>query len=82
MTVQAEKRVLPTHPDAVVADPDTSLAPALDRDIDAGGVRIQSVLRQFLHRRGRTLDRLAGRDLVRDGVRQDLDRATHTASTP
>ena len=62
MPRQRQRQVIRRHAAAIVADPDQRLAALGDGDLDPGGTGIQRVLDQFLDRRGRALDHLAGRD--------------------
>ncbi len=73
MPLDRELRVLGVHALAVVFDADQLLAPQLDRDRDAGRGRVERVLDQLLHDRGRALDDLAGGNLVREVQRQTMD---------
>ena len=68
-----EPRVLGRHALAVVLDADQRPAALLDGHGDAAGAGIERVLDQFLDDRGGPLDHLAGRDLVGERGRQDLD---------
>ncbi len=57
------------HAGAVVSDADERTAAGLDLDGDARRPRIERILDELLHGRGRPLDHLAGGDLVdQDGV--------------
>ena len=62
-----------TIPAAVVGDADAALAAPFDRHAHDAGARVQGVLNQLLHDRGRPLDDLARRDPVGDVVRKDPD---------
>ena len=73
VAVQTHQQVLADHAAAVVGDADAALAALFDRHRHRAGTRVQRVLDQLLHHRGRPLDDFAGRDLVRDVVRQDAD---------
>ena len=73
VAVQAHEKVLADHAATVVGDADAALAAPFDRHRHRAGTGVQRVLDQFLHDRGRPLDDFAGRDLVRDVVRQDAD---------
>ncbi len=61
-----QPRVLRHHPFAVVLDAHLFLAAELDVDRETPGAGVDRVLDQLLDDRGRTLDDLAGRDLVRE----------------
>ena len=67
------------HPLAVVFDADELLAAELDGDGDAARAGVERVLDQLLDDRGRTLDDLAGGDLVGEVRRQAMNLA-HAAS--
>ena len=69
VALDRELEVLRGHAGAVVDDADEPASAALDRDLDRAGAGVDRVLDQFLHRRRRTLDHLAGRDAVdEDGI--------------
>jgi hypothetical protein len=72
--LESEARVGRRHPGAVVLDADQRLAAQLDRDRDAPGARVEGVLDQLLHDRGRAFDDLARGNLVRNLRRQLADR--------
>ena len=55
-------------PRAIVADADQAYAAFFEVDVDPRGAGIERVLDEFLDHGGRTLDDLAGRDLVDEGV--------------
>ena len=65
---EGEQCVVAVHPAPVVADPQQEPAPLFDIYVDGRRAGIERVLDQFLHRRRRTLDHLAGGDLVSDGA--------------
>ena len=75
-----ESRVFWRHALAVVLDTNQGPAALLDGHGDPSGTRIERVLDEFLDDRGRPLDHLAGRDLVGERGRQDLD--LHVRSSP
>ena len=77
MPVEREQRVLPAHADPIVGHSDASLAAALDVDIDARRPGVQGVLDQLFYDGGGPFHHFAGGDLVRNQIRQDLDRARH-----
>src|SRR5579885_3110562 len=58
---------------AVIADTDVTDAAAPDIDLDAARAGIQAILHQLLDDRSRTLDDLAGRDLVDQLIRKNAD---------
>jgi hypothetical protein len=72
-------RVLGRHPLAVVFDEHKLLAAELDGDADAPCARVDGVLDELLDDRGRSLDDLAGGNLVRQLERQPAD-ARHSHS--
>ena len=77
--IHAHDRVLAHHAPAVVGNPDAPLAAPLDRHAHRPRTRVDGVLDQLLHDRGRALHHLARRDLVGHMVGQDPDpRARHT----
>src|SRR4029077_10323715 len=55
---------------------DEPLPARLDVDPDAARTRVQRILQQLLHHRGRTLHHLAGSDLVGNDFGKDVD-STH-----
>jgi len=63
------------HPRAVVRDRNQGRAPIPDFDPNRGRSGIETVLDQFLHHRGGTLDDLAGGDLVDQRVREEANSA-------
>ena len=69
VALDRELEVLGGHAGAVVDDADEPASAALDRHLDRAGAGIDRVLDQFLHRRRRALDHLAGGDAVdEDGI--------------
>ncbi len=75
MTFEGEQSIVADHAMAVVGDADEFAAAGFDLDTDASGAGVNGVLKQFLDDGGRTLDDLAGGDLVRDLVGEDVDAA-------
>ena len=71
--VKADEEVLADHSAAVVGDADAAFAAPFDRHAHDAGARVEGVLDQLLHDRGRPLDDLARRDPVGDVVRKDPD---------
>jgi len=61
---------------AVVDDRDELEASAGQSHPDAGGPGVDGVLAQLLHHAGRSLDDLAGRDLVDERIAEVMD-STH-----
>ena len=78
MPLERRLRVLAGHAVPVVAHADEGPAAALDLDLDAARARVERVLEQLLHDRGRPLHHLARRDLVDEIVGQ----ARRTAPRP
>ena len=66
-------RVLPPHAGPVVGDPHEGEPAVLQVDLDRAGPRVEGVLEQLLHDRGRALDHLPGGDLVHEPRREHLD---------
>ena len=64
MTLDRQPRIAGLHPFPIVFDANLLLASELDVDRQPPGPGVQGVLDQFLDDRGRTLDDLAGGDLV------------------
>ena len=62
---QRQRQVGGRHPAAIVGDPDQPLAATRDGHLDAPGAGVERVFHQFLDRRGRAFDHLAGGDAVR-----------------
>ena len=76
MALQRELRVFPIHARAVVAHANQRLAAVLQLDPDGVRAGIERVLDELLHDRTRTLDDFAGRDLIGDIPREQLDART------
>ncbi len=70
MPSQRERQVLRRDAAAVIAHPDAPSPAGFELDLDTPRPRIQAVLDELLDRRGRTLDHLAGRDLIDQERRQ------------
>ncbi len=69
VALDRQRKILRRHAVPVVDDADELAAAGLDGDLDGAGARIDRVLDQFLHGRGRTLDHLAGGDAIdQDGI--------------
>ena len=66
MALDGERQLIGRDADAVIDDLDARDAAAGQNDLDTGGAGIQRVLNQFLDRRRRALDDLAGGDAVND----------------
>ena len=70
MAQHRQRQPVGVHAASVVAHLDAVDAAAVEGDGDARGAGVERVLHQFLHRRRRALDHLAGGDAV-DGVRRE-----------
>jgi hypothetical protein len=64
MTFKRQQRVVAAHPGAIVSHRDPGDAALADRYADLCRLRVQGVLDQLLHDRGRALDDLARSDLI------------------
>ncbi len=73
MTDQRQPGFLGRHTAAVVHHADEPPPARLDLDIDAVGAGVDGILGELLDHRGRPLDHLTSRDLVREGLRQHVD---------
>ena len=80
VAMHREPRVVGRHALAVVLDANQRPAALLDGHGDPACAGIERVLDEFLDDRRRPLDHLAGRDLVGERGRQDLD--LHVRSSP
>ncbi len=84
MTLHRQRQFLGIHAVAVVDDLDESAAAILERHVDARRTGIDGVFHQFLDRRCRALDDLAGGDAIDDVGREKANRhgrnATRTAA--
>ena len=69
-------------PRAVVGDADALDAARREIDVDLRRAGVERVLQQFLQRRRRPLDDLAGGDLVDQQVGQRVDRRPSAAAGP
>ena len=74
VTLDRESELVRRHAAAFIDDGDQGFAAILDGDLDPAGARVESVLDQLLHGRGRALDYLAGGDPVDQGFREPTDR--------
>jgi hypothetical protein len=81
MTLDSQPGVLRGHPLAVVFDADQTLAAELHGDGDAPRPRVERILHQLLDDRGRALDDLARRDLIRQVIWQSMNLAHLVPST-
>src|SRR6202041_3642141 len=70
MALESQQRVIMVHAAAVIGHADHALAARFDLDANRVRARIEGVFKQLLHHRRGTLDHLAGRDSVRDVLRQ------------
>src|SRR5271155_1066824 len=75
MTLEGEHGIVAYHAASVVGDLDQLLAARLNVDLNARGARVQRVLEQFFHHRGRALHHLAGGDLVGDVLGEYVNAA-------
>ncbi len=73
MTFEGEFRVRTRHPVTVVFDRHELLPAEIDDDGDSRGAGVHGVLDELLHDRGRTLDDLAGGNLVGEVGRETMD---------
>ena len=73
VALERQRQLLRRHADAVVADADQRASAVAQVDGDGGGAGVERVLDQLLDGGGRTLDDLAGGDLVDQMVRQPAD---------
>ena len=64
MALESESSVLRTHSHAVVTNADQTLATSLCPNRDRRRPRVQRIFQQFLEHGSRTLDNLAGGDLM------------------
>src|SRR5258708_35225152 len=74
MTHKSDRKLVGGDPRTVVADPDRRPPRAPHVDVDASGVRVESVFQKLFDHRGRPLDHLAGCDRVRDLGSEQTDR--------
>ena len=75
VALDRQPRILRPHPFPIVLDADLFLAAELDVDREAARAGIDRVLDELLDDGRGTLDHFAGRDLVRELRRQEVDRA-------
>ena len=75
--VEGQQRVVPAHAAAVIDHPDPTLAAALELDPHLAGAGVDGVLEELLDQVGRSLDHLAGCNLVDQRVIEQLYRRTH-----
>ena len=73
VALERQRQLLGRHAVAVVRDPDQRRPAIAQIHRDRARRRVQRVLHQFLHRRRRPLDDLAGRDLVDERIREPTD---------
>ena len=66
MPLEAEQRIVPAHPGAVVGYANQAAPARPDFNGDFLGLGIQGVFHEFLHDAGRPLHHFAGGDLVGD----------------
>ena len=73
MSFDAERGVLPVHPLAVIGHSDEASAAGLQLHLEDGGTCVDRILDEFLHDACRSLDHLAGSDLVDHPVFEDAN---------
>jgi hypothetical protein len=73
VALERELRVLRPHSLAVVFDANEPLAPEFDRDADSCRARVDGILDKLLDDRRRSLDDLAGGNLVGEFRRETVD---------
>jgi len=73
VALEREKRVVPSHPRAVVAHPDALPAAIFREDVDGARTGVEGILDELLHDRRGALDDFAGRDLIGDRRRKHGD---------
>jgi hypothetical protein len=64
MAANGESQIFRRHARAIIEDADEPAPTLLEADLDASRAGIDGVLDQFLHRRGRAFDHLAGGNLI------------------
>ena len=74
VTLDGQRQLVAAHALAVIGDGDQRLAAFPQRDVDARRAGIDRILDEFLDRRRRPLDDLAGGDTVNNDTRQLADR--------
>src|SRR5262245_32418517 len=79
VTLDRQSSVVRLHSFPVVLDAEQLLSAQLDRDHDAGRMRIERVLDQFLDDGGWAFDHLAGGDLVGEMKWETMD-ARHSGN--
>ena len=77
MALEAYTGVAVAHAAAVVDDLDERAAGILDDELYLGGACVEGILEELLDCRGRTVDHLAGGDLVGHAVGQYVDDVAH-----
>ena len=75
VTLERQPRILRAHPIAVVLDAHEPLAAQLDVDLDAARAGVDGVFDELFDDRRRTLDNLAGGDLIGEVGGQEVDDA-------
>ena len=73
MPQKGSRRILSTHPAAIVGDPQIAHAAILNFNRDIAGAGVNRVFNQLLDDRGRTLDHLTRCDQLRHLPRQHID---------
>ena len=75
MALESQHGIVAHHAAAVIGDLDQLLSACLDLNANARCARIQRVLQQLLHHRRRTLDHLAGSNLVGNSLGKNVNLA-------
>ncbi len=70
MALNRENEFVPGHAGSIILDHDQAGAAVAQGCVDARGACVDRVFDQFLHRRGRAFDHLAGGDSVNNCFRQ------------
>jgi len=73
MALEGQERIVAIHAAAVVGDADETAASSLDLDANAGGARVERVLKQFFDHRSGPVNNFSGGDLVRHLVGKNPD---------
>jgi hypothetical protein len=74
VALDGQRQLVPAHAVAVIGDRDQRLAAFAQRHLDAGRAGIDGIFDEFLDRRRRPLDDLAGGNTVNEDRRQLADR--------
>ncbi len=76
MPLEGEHGIVANHAASVVGDLNKFFPARLDADLDARRARVERVLQQLLHDRGRALHHLASSDLIGNGFGENVN-STH-----